>query len=108
MAEFRQTPQDTEGMPSGVPYIVGNELAERFSYYGMSTILVVFMTHHLKDASGASAPMSAEQAKAAFHTFVAGAYFFPMLGAILSDVWLGKYRTIMILSLGYCFGHAVL
>jgi POT family proton-dependent oligopeptide transporter len=95
-------------MPSGVPYIVGNELAERFSYYGMSTILVVFMTHHLKDASGALAPMSPEQAKASFHTFVAGAYFFPLLGAILSDVWLGKYRTIMILSLGYCLGHAVL
>jgi POT family proton-dependent oligopeptide transporter len=108
MAEFRQTPQDTGGMPSGVPFIVGNELAERFSYYGMSTILVVFMTHHLKDASGALAPMSPEQAKAAFHTFVAGAYFFPMLGAIISDVWLGKYRTIMYLSLGYCFGHAVL
>lgn len=95
-------------MPSGVPYIVGNELAERFSYYGMSTILVVFMTQHLKDASGALAPMGAEQAKAAFHTFVAGAYFFPMLGAIISDMWLGKYRTIMFLSLGYCAGHAVL
>ena len=34
MAEYRTTPQDTPNMPSGVPYIVGNELAERFSYYG--------------------------------------------------------------------------
>ena len=32
-------------MPRGIPYIIGNELAERFSYYGMKTILVVFMTH---------------------------------------------------------------
>ena len=41
MAEYRTTPQDTPNMPSGVPYIVGNELAERFSYYGMRTILVL-------------------------------------------------------------------
>jgi len=27
-------------MPPGVPYIVGNEAAERFSYYGMNSILV--------------------------------------------------------------------
>ncbi len=34
-------------MPPGVPYIVGNEAAERFSYYGMNSILVPFMTHYL-------------------------------------------------------------
>lgn len=108
MAEYRTLPEDTERMPSGVPYIVGNELAERFSYYGMRAILVVFMTTHLRDSSGALATMTPEQAKAAFHTFGMAAYFMPMLGAILSDAWLGKYRTIMIISLGYCLGHAAL
>jgi POT family proton-dependent oligopeptide transporter len=95
-------------MPGGVPYIVGNELAERFSYYGMKTILVVFMTHHLKNAAGAGAPMRAEDAKAVFHLFAAGAYFFPLLGAIVSDVFWGKYRTIIVLSLVYCAGHLAL
>jgi POT family proton-dependent oligopeptide transporter len=95
-------------MPGGVPYIVGNELAERFSYYGMKTILVVFMTHHLKNAAGALAPMRPEDAKAVFHLFAAGAYFFPMLGAIVSDVFWGKYRTIIVLSLVYCAGHLAL
>ncbi|HKP64560.1 MAG TPA: POT family MFS transporter [Polyangiales bacterium] len=108
MAAYRQTPEEIAGMPKGVPYIVGNELAERFSFYGMKTILVVFMTHHLKNAAGDTAPMNAEDAKAWYHAFSASAYFFPMLGAILSDAFLGKYRTIMSLSIVYCLGHLAL
>ena len=34
-------------MPPGIPFIVGNEAAERFSFYGMKTILAVFMTKYL-------------------------------------------------------------
>jgi proton-dependent oligopeptide transporter, POT family len=105
---YRQTPEQITGMPRGVPYIVGNELAERFSFYGMKTILVVFMTHHLKNAAGHDAPMSGDEAKAAFHAFSASAYFFPLLGAIVSDAFLGKYRTIMSLSIVYCLGHLAL
>ena len=105
---YRQSPEQITGMPTGVPYIVGNELAERFSYYGMKTILVVFMTHHLKNASGAAAPMSGDEAKAAYHLFAAGAYFFPLIGAIISDALLGKYMTIMTLSVAYCLGHLAL
>jgi len=108
MAEYRTAPEDTPNMPSGVPYIVGNELAERFSYYGMRTILVVFMTQHLRDASGSLATMTPEEAKTAFHTFGATAYFMPLIGALLADVWLGKYRTIMSISLFYCLGHLAL
>jgi POT family proton-dependent oligopeptide transporter len=108
MTKYRTLPEDTERMPSGVPYIVGNELAERFSYYGMLAVLMVFMTEHLRDASGALAPMTPEQAKTAFHTFGMVAYLTPLLGSIIADAWLGKYRTIMIISLGYCLGHAAL
>lgn len=105
---YRQTPDEITVMPRGVPYIVGNELAERFSFYGMKTILVVFMTHHLKDAAGHAAPMTGDEAKAAFHAFSASAYFFPLIGAIVSDAFLGKYKTIMALSIVYCFGHLAL
>jgi POT family proton-dependent oligopeptide transporter len=108
MTKYRTLPEDTERMPSGVPYIVSNELAERFSYYGMLAVLMVFMTEHLRDAGGALAPMTPEQAKTAFHTFGMAAYLTPLLGSIVADVWLGKYRTIMIISLGYCLGHATL
>ena len=44
-------------MPPGIPYIIGNEAAERFSFYGMRTILVVFMVQylHLMDGGGGHA-----------------------------------------------------
>ena len=34
-------------MPSGIPHIVGNEAAERFSFYGMKAVLAVFMVKYL-------------------------------------------------------------
>lgn len=96
-------------MPGGIPYIISNEAAERFSFYGMRTILVVFMTQYLwlMDGRG-DEPMSETQATAHYHSFVSWVYFTPLLGALLSDVFLGKYRTIILLSLVYCAGHAAL
>src|ERR1700740_1036061 len=85
------------GMPPGVPYIIGNEAAERFSFYGMRSILVVFMTTYLMSANGKPAAMSDNEAAAWFHEFVFGVYFLPILGAIISDGLLGKYRTIILL-----------
>ena len=105
----RTTPDpDLTTMPGGVPFIIGNELAERFSFYGMKAILVVFMTQHLLNAAGQPAYMNDEEAKAVYHLFTAGAYFFPILGAILSDVLWGKYKTILLISLMYCLGHGML
>jgi POT family proton-dependent oligopeptide transporter len=106
---YRESPdQSLTRMPAGVPYIIGNELAERFSFYGMKAILIVFMTQHLLTASGASANMNDEQAKGIFHLFTAVAYAFPIVGAMLADVLWGKYRTILIISLMYCLGHGML
>ena len=96
------------GMPGGVPFIVGNEAAERFSFYGMRAILVIFMTKYLVDASGNDATLGEEQAKGVFHLFVAAAYFTPMIGALISDIFWGKYRTILTISLMYTVGHGLL
>jgi POT family proton-dependent oligopeptide transporter len=101
-------PFDIEGMPPGIPYIVGNEAAERFSFYGMRTILVVFMTKYLMDSDGQLDVVDEAKAKEWFHLFVSAAYFFPLLGAIVADWFWGKYRTIMFLSIVYCFGHLAL
>lgn len=95
-------------MPSGISYIIGNELAERFSFYGMKTILVVFMTKYLLDSSGELATMSSSDAKYWYHLFVMFTYFTPIIGAIVADIFLGKYRTIMFLSVVYCLGHLAL
>lgn len=92
-------------MPSGIPYIIGNEAAERFSYYGMRTILVVFMTKYLMDSSGMPNTMSDEQAKVWYHSFSVAVYAFPLIGALVSDILWGKYKTIMSLSVVYCLGH---
>jgi POT family proton-dependent oligopeptide transporter len=102
---YQIAPAASEQIPRGIPYIIGNELAERFSYYGMRAILVVFMTQYLTNASGVFDPMSESEAKGYFHLFVAITYFTPFFGALLADGVLGKYRTIILLSLVYCLGH---
>ncbi|MGL4514715.1 MAG: POT family MFS transporter [Lacipirellulaceae bacterium] len=105
---FRTTPDDSPAMPPGVPYIVGNEAAERFSFYGMKAILYVFLTEHLTGASGVAATMDATEAKVWVHSFNTAVYLCPLLGAILSDWRWGKYRTILWLSLAYCLGHVAM
>src|SRR5215469_12651882 len=95
--QFVTRPPKTDKMPPGVPYIVGNEAAERFSYYGLNSILVIFMTAYMLNAQGQPDHMSDPQADAWYHTFVSCVYFLPILGAILADAILGKYRTILIL-----------
>lgn len=109
MKLYRPTPFDTDRMPPGIPWIIGNEAAERFSFYGMRAILTVFMAEYLWLMDGAAGqPLGANAVKAHYHDFVAWVYFTPLLGALLSDVFLGKFRTIILLSLVYCAGHAAL
>ena len=108
MTNYKSAPTPSTKMPSGVPYIIGNEVAERFSFYGMKTILVIFMTKYLMDQSGVLDVMSREEALTWYHLFSSGVYFTPILGALIADGLLGKYRTIIFLSLVYCLGHLVL
>ena len=83
----------TSEMPKGIPYIIGNEAAERFSYYGMRTILVVFMTQYLMGRNGQLATMSDAQASSWYHLFMSANYFFPIIGAFVSDIFWGKYNS---------------
>ena len=108
MPSYRTAPVAQAGMPAGIPYIIANEAAERFSYYGMRAILVVFMTQYLVNSSGVLDVMSEDEAKGWYHLFVSAVYVTPLLGALLSDGLLGKFRTIIMLSLVYCAGHFVL
>ncbi|QDT15635.1 POT family MFS transporter [Alienimonas californiensis] len=106
---YRLGPENTSKFPPGIAYIVGNECAERFSFYGMKAILAVFMTEHLmKWGSDEKAVVSEGTATEWVHTFVLAAYAFPIIGAIVSDWFLGKYKTILYLSVLYCFGHLAL
>lgn len=107
-ASYRTVPEVSDRVPSGIPYIVGNEAAERFSFYGMKAILAVFVTKYLLDASGGNDFMTPEEAKATVGWFVAAVYATPFIGAIIADRYWGKYNTILWLSLFYCAGHGVL
>ena len=105
---YLTSPLDTDQLPQGIPYIIGNEAAERFSFYGMKAILVVFMTKYMLDSSGNKDLLGEEQAKGYYHMFTSAVYFTPILGALIADALWGKYRTILALSVVYCAGHLTL
>lgn len=89
-----------KGYPPQIKYIVGNEGCERYSFYGMRSILTFFMINFLMMESG--------HATEVMHLFIAGCYLMPLFGSYIADrVW-GRYKTILYLSLFYCLGHGVL
>jgi POT family proton-dependent oligopeptide transporter len=87
-------------MPSGIPFIIVNEFAERFCYYGVNSILAIYLVQylHFGEANATS--------WASF--FKSGSYFFPLVGAVVSDVFWGKFRTVLTFSVVYCLGCVVL
>ena len=93
-------------LPRQVPYIIGNEICERFSFYGMRNILTPFLVSTL--LLFAPEAERAGIAKDVFHSFVIGVYFFPLLGGWLADRFFGKYPVIIWFSVVYCIGHACL
>jgi len=107
--QYHTAPIPSKKMPKGIKYIIGNEAAERFSFYGMKGILVVFMTKYLHLLSdNPDTAMSKAAAIESYHDFTSWVYLTPILGALLADTLLGKYRTIISLSLVYCLGHLCL
>lgn len=109
MSSYKTSAIRTDKMPPGIPYIIGNEAAERFSFYGMRTILTIFMVNYLwlmGDKAGVQ--MGDTEATERFHHFVSLVYLTPVLGALLADLFFGKYRIIMTLSVVYCLGHGAL
>lgn len=96
---------DSNRFPSQVKFIVGNEACERFSYYGMRSILAGYITGKvLEGGLGQTTDKSTE----IIHLFVSANYFMPLIGAWLSDKIIGRYHTILWVSLLYCAGHGVL
>ena len=71
-------------LPSQTKFIVGNEACERFSFYGMRSILVLYMTGMLA--------MSESDAVEVAHLFLAGIYILLLLGAWIADRFLGRRR----------------
>ncbi len=108
MSTAEASPPKGGKLPSQIPYIIGNEGCERFSFYGMRNILTQFLVSSALLGIVGDELARKAAAKDVFHTFVIGVYFFPLLGGWVADRFLGKYRTILYLSLVYCAGHACL
>ncbi|XP_075228901.1 peptide transporter family 1 isoform X2 [Lycorma delicatula] len=86
--------------PKAVFFIVSNEFCERFSFYGMRAILSLYLHQVLNYNSDTSTII--------YHTFNMFAYFFPLIGGIVADSLLGKFRTILYLSVVYTIGNLTL
>ncbi|GAB5369883.1 hypothetical protein AAMO2058_001444900 [Amorphochlora amoebiformis] len=97
---INSAPEGERGYPAGVKYIVGNEFCERYCFYGLRSVLVLYMTM--------AAQVQESNAVVIMHGFIATAYLTPLLGASLSDGHIGKYKTIISLSIVYSFGSLIL
>ncbi|ROL41774.1 Solute carrier family 15 member 1 [Anabarilius grahami] len=88
------------GYPVSIFFIVVNEFCERFSYYGMKAVLVLYFKYFIGWDNDFSTTI--------YHTFVALCYLTPIMGAIIADSWLGKFKTIVYLSVVYTIGQVIM
>ncbi|NQU50988.1 MAG: peptide MFS transporter [Bacteroidetes bacterium] len=93
------------GHPMGLSTLFATEMWERFSYYGMRALLVLFLTAEF--ASGGFG-MDREQAFTIYGIFTGLVYVTPMLGGILADKILGQRMTIYIGGLTMAVGQFML
>lgn len=111
------------GHPRGLAYISFTEAWERFSFYGMQTLLVLYMVNqlllpgHIENIVGFTAfrhvienmygvvltPVAL--ASAIFGLYAGFVYLTPIAGGLIADRWLGKTRTITIGALLMAAGH---
>jgi len=91
-------PPAQDRFPPQIAFLAWNEGCERFSFYGMSSVLTIYMVSFLG--------LRDSDAEANFHLFVFAVYLTPLVGAWLADRFFGRYRVILWLSFGYVFGHA--
>ncbi|XP_060117850.1 solute carrier family 15 member 2 isoform X2 [Heteronotia binoei] len=85
--------------PLSIAFIVVNEFCERFSYYGMKAVLTLYFLYFLHWNENTSTSV--------YHAFSGLCYFTPVIGAFIADSWLGKYKTIIYLSIVYVIGHVI-
>lgn len=98
------------GMPKAVPYIIGNEAAERFSFYGIRSVMSTFLVAQFFNPTMNPLLQNVAEAKSneMVHMFVFFAYLAPMAGGILADWFFGKYKVILYVSIIYAIGNLVL
>ncbi|HEX8667158.1 MAG TPA: peptide MFS transporter [Allosphingosinicella sp.] len=106
------------GHPKGLAYLAFTETWERFSYYGMQTLLVLYMVNelllpgHIENIAFFDSfrriygnlegqPL----ASAIFGTYTALVYLTPIFGGLLADRVLGRRRTVLLGAVTMAAGH---
>ena len=110
------------GEPRALAYLAFTEAWERFSYYGMTALLTLYMTkllllpghvEHvagfaalragLKAAFGVTTPLAL--ASQIFGLYTAFVYFTPVLGGLIADRWIGRRNAVVIGAVLMSAGH---
>jgi dipeptide/tripeptide permease len=86
--------------PISVILVVLSELCERFSYFGINTILIIYLKNYLD--------LSENTSTALYHGFATLCYITPVLGAIIADSYIGQYKTIVYFTIVYFLGEFLL
>ena len=115
--------KDVLGHPRGLWYLVSAEVGERFSYYGMQALLVLYLTQYLLLPENVAriagfpqfrnfleslyGPLATPVTLAAAITglYSAGVYFTPLIGGYIADRWLGRTMTVTLGALFMVAGH---
>ncbi len=100
MAESSAPPARPQRFPPQIKFLAWNEACERFSYYGMTSVLTIHMVRNLL--------MKESSAEAGYHLFGTAVYLTPLVGAFVADRFWGRYRTVFWLSFAYVLGHATI
>ena len=107
------------GHPKGLGYLSFTEACERFSYYSMQTLLVLYMVKYLLLPGNVENVIGLEWlrtsvypglegqplASAIFGTYTALVYATPILGGIIADKWLGRHKTLVAGGIFMAIGH---
>jgi len=113
---------DILGHPRGLAFIVFTEAWERFSFYGMQALLVLYMSGYLlqpgvvESVAGFTAFQAAMRvvfgdlstqalATQIFGLYVGLIYFVPVFGGLLGDRWLGRTRAVLLGAVSMAIGH---
>ncbi|WP_199555154.1 peptide MFS transporter [Sandaracinobacteroides hominis] len=105
------------GHPKGLGYLSFSEAFERFSYYGMQALLVLYMVNYLllpgnveqvwlfKPLQSFFGLQGQPLASAIFGTYASLVYLTPIAGGFIADRFLGKRRTVLLGAITMAFGH---
>ncbi len=122
MLSSTQASNNFLGHPSGLAYIVFTEAWERFSFYGMQALLVLYMTNHLLQPSNVGSVIGFDMLQQAitsifgevsinalatqlFGLYVGLIYLVPIFGGLLGDRVLGRTRAVFSGAILMALGH---